>query len=218
MRFNVVLTNPPFSMSYNQSDPSEAAILRQYDITTGTSERSNVLFLERYLDLLDEGGELVTVIDNTVLNGSERQHVRDFLLQHFVVRQVIALPFNTFYRAQANIQTSIVHLRRKRTVEEEQGDIFMGILNNVGHDDSQTRTPERDNTGRLLDAWREWDTTGRVHPCSWPNESDDENLGCPFQIFVVKASELDKKRLDAFYYAPRSEESSPSSSGERGER
>ena len=202
VRFDVVLTNPPFSMSYKWSDPSEAAVLNLYDIATGTSERSNVLFLERYLDLLDEGGELVTVIDNTVLNGSDSQHVRDFLLKHFVIRQVVALPFNTFFRAQANVQTSVVHLRRKHTAEEDQGDIFMGILNNVGHDDSQARTPERDNAGRLLEAWREWDTTGQVHAQSWPNESADENLGCPFQIFVVKASELDRKRLDAFYYAP----------------
>ena len=178
VRFNVVLTNPPFSMSYKRTDPTESAIIKMYDVATTSSVRSNVLFLERYLDLLDEDGELLTVIDNTVLNGKDQQHVRDFLLKNFIIRQVVALPFNTFFRAQANVQTSILHLRKKR-VDEAQGSIFMGILNNVGHNDGQHQTPKRDNTGRLFGAWTQWNNAGSIEEQSWPNESNDENLDAP---------------------------------------
>ena len=69
IRFDAALTNPPFSMSYSKSEPEEARILKQYEIVSGQSAHSNVLFLERYRDLLKDDGELLTVIDDTVLNG-----------------------------------------------------------------------------------------------------------------------------------------------------
>ena len=165
------------------------------------SEKSNVLFLERYRDCLREGGELLTVIDNTVLNGTKSQKYRDYILKHFVIRQVISLPFNTFFRAQANVQTSIIHLK-KREQGEEQGAIFMAILNNIGHNDHQIFTPERDNVPRLIDSYRIWRETGKTTEELEPNADTSENLGCPFQAFVVPPDALNKRRLDAFYYAP----------------
>jgi len=203
VRFDVILTNPPFSMSYSRSDKREKDILNGYDaeLAKGASVRSNILFIERYLDLLTDEGELLTIIDNTVLNGTNSQHVRDFILKNFVIRQVVSLPFNTFFRAQANVQTSILHLRRKK-LNEKQGDVFMGILNNVGHDDHQRQTPDRDNTERLFRAWEVWNKTGQLQEDLQPNDSVDENLGCPYQMFLVKAEKLRTYRLDAFYYAP----------------
>ena len=205
--FDVVLTNPPFSMKYSANEPDEKRVLGQYRIATtrggrvATSENSNVMFIERYLDCLNDEGELLTVIDNTVLNGANSQKYRDFILSNFVVRQVIALPFNTFYRAQAGVQTSVLHLTKKRP-GEEQGAIFMAILNNVGHDDHQRETPERDNVTALVKAYRQWRNSGEIEDIFLPNQSDTETLGCPFQVFVVQPGELNQQRLDAFYYAP----------------
>lgn len=207
LRFDVVLTNPPFSMKYERKKDDERRILDQYDIATtadgrpSASEKSNVLFLERYLKLLKPGGEILTVIDNTVLNGVQSQRYRDFLLKHFIVRQVVSLPFNTFFRAEANVQTSVLHLK-KREEGEEQGRVFMAILNNVGHDDHQNDTPERDNTMALLDAYEDWRRQSKAPTVMEPNADDSENLGCPFQVFVVAPEQLDSKRLDAFYYSP----------------
>jgi len=206
LRFDVVLTNPPFSMSYKAHDAHERRVLDQYAIAvsngkSSASERSNVLFLERYHDLLCDGGELLTVIDNTVLNGKESQRYRDYLQERFIIRQIVALPFNTFFRAQANVQTSIVHLRKKEP-GEDQGHVFMAALNNVGHDDHQRYTPERDNMKRLIEVYRAWRRTGEVEELVEPNEATDENLGCPFQTWLVAPEHLDWTRLDAFFYAP----------------
>ena len=201
--FDVILTNPPFSMSYKRSDKREKEILNRYDtkLAKGNSVKSNILFIERYLDLLSDKGELLTVIDNTVLNGTNKQHVRDYIMKHFIILQIVSLPFNTFFRAQANVQTSILHLRRKEP-DEKQGDVFMGILNNVGHDDHQRHTPDRDNTIKLFRAWEKWNQVGQIQEELLPNESIDENLACPYQVFIVKAEKLCQDRLDAFYYAP----------------
>jgi len=206
-KFQVVLTNPPFSMKYRSSEADEKRILHQYNIATSrsgspsTSENSNVLFIERYSDCLDSDGELLTVIDNTVLNGTNSQRYRDYILNHFIVRQVIALPFNTFYRAQAGVQTSIMHLKRRER-DDRQGPVFMAILNNVGHDDHQRETPERDNVPQLIDAFRGWRLDGVITDIFEPNSDAAESLGCPFQVFVVEPDALRNHRLDAFYYSP----------------
>ena len=200
VRFDVALTNPPFSMSYSKKEADERRILGQYEIVSGQSANSNVLFLERYRDLLDEGGELLTVIDDTVLNGVQAAEFRRFIRDQFVIRQIVSLPFNTFFRAQANIKTSILHLRRKRP-GEEQGDVFMAITNNVGHDDRKHDTPHRDNLPEVANLFIEWDEHGHT-PNLYRENDVDEPLGCPLQVFVVPATELADHRLDAFYYAP----------------
>jgi type I restriction enzyme M protein len=66
MQFNCALTNPPFSMTKELANDTEARVLKQYDLAKveGTTRlrnslRSNAMFMERYRDLLLEGGRLL---------------------------------------------------------------------------------------------------------------------------------------------------------------
>jgi len=211
LEFDVVLTNPPFSISYKSSDEKDKRILVQYEIAKSNgnltaSEKSNVLFIERYKDLIKEGtGELLTIIDDTVLNGENSQRYRKYILDNFIIKQIVSLPFNTFFRADANIKTSMIHLRKKKP-DEEQGDIFMAITNNIGHDDHQRDTPARNNLPIIAKYFYEWQKTGERFSKIIHNEHPDEPLGCPLQIFTVPSEMISKSRLDAFYYAPELEE------------
>ena len=106
IKFDIVLTNPPFSIHYKRNDEKDKKILEQYEIAKdpsggiSSSEKSNVLFIERYKDLLKYGkGELLTIIDDTVLNGKSSQKYRDYILDNFIIIQIISLPFNTFFTA-----------------------------------------------------------------------------------------------------------------------
>ena len=206
LRFNIILTNPPFSMSYKASDEAERAILQQYKVATtkegklSSTEKSSMLFVERYLDLLEPGGDLLTVIDDTILNGPSSKRHREFLREHFIIRQVVSLPFNAFFKAQANIKTSILHLRKKMP-GEEQGAVFMAITNNVGHDDHKHDTPHRDNLSIVASFYSQWLDGESLESQIIRNEHPDEPLGCPLQIFAVAPDQL-QDRLDAFYYAP----------------
>jgi type I restriction enzyme M protein len=208
LQFHVVLTNPPFSINYKSSDEKEKLILQQYLIGqkesggVSGSEKSNVLFVERYHNLLKTGtGELLTIIDDTVLNGENSPKYRDYILDNFIIIQIISLPFNTFFRADANIKTSMLHLRKKAE-NEEQSDIFMAITNNIGHDDHQVDSPARNNLPIVANYFHEWQKTGKRFSDIIRNEHPDEPLGCPLQIFTVSADNLNKNRLDAFYYSP----------------
>jgi len=109
LKFNKIFTNPPFSTTYEFSKKDEEKILEDYDISYKelnkeknqrvTSLKSNVMFIERYYDLLDDGGELLTVIDESVLNADQEKYFRKYILNKFILKAVISLPRNSFTNA-----------------------------------------------------------------------------------------------------------------------
>jgi type I restriction enzyme M protein len=142
LRFDAVLTNPPFSMTKELANDTEARILKQYDLAKipGTSRlrsslRSNVMFLERYRDLLRPGGRLLTVIDDTLLASDDFDYVRDFIRTNFIIRAIISLPGDTFRRSGARVKTSILYLEKKHDLADSQSRVFVAFAEHLGVDD-----------------------------------------------------------------------------------
>lgn len=148
VRFDVALTNPPFSMTKEKKKPTERKILEQYRLGTTASGslraslRSNIMFMERYFDLLRPGGRLITVIDETLLSSPNYGWVRDFLRDGFLVRGIISLPGDTFRRSGSRMKTSILLLERKRHADEEQPTCFGFFAEHVGVDDLTPRASD----------------------------------------------------------------------------
>lgn len=201
--FDIVLTNPPFSMSYNVSNEDEKRILKQHELTENeASAKSSILFLNRYYELLKPTGEILIILDDTILNGKSYERVRRWILDKFVVLGIHSLPFNAFFKAKANIKTSIIHLRKKQNVNESQGHIIMSVSNNIGHDNSLKDTPNRNNLTDILIAYLEWQRTGQLETIIKANNDPDENLECPEQIWLIPPEQLTVERFDSFFYAP----------------
>lgn len=147
-RFNCVLTNPPFSMTKELANETEAHVLQQYDLAKieGTSRlrnslRSNAMFMERYRDLLVEGGRLLTVIDDGLLAGDDFASVRDFIREEFLIRGIISLPGDAFQRSGARAKTTILYLEKRKEDEDEgQPDAFVYECRYVGLDDMVPKT------------------------------------------------------------------------------
>jgi type I restriction enzyme M protein len=153
---DLILTNPPFSKKYEKKHAPEKRILEEYDLAyvpntraLKSGVRSNVLFIERYADLLKTGGRVVTIVDDSVLGSSDYREVRDFIRKHFIVEAVVSLPGDAFQRSRARVKTSLLVLRKKQT-DEEQTDCFMYYCNHVGLDDTaRQRTLPIDRANRL---------------------------------------------------------------------
>jgi type I restriction enzyme M protein len=167
-----------------------------------TSAKSSILFLNRYLELLKPAGELLIVLDDTVINGKSFEDVRIWLLENFIILGVHSLPFNAFFKAKANIKTSILHLKKKENIDEKQGYIFMSVSNNIGHDNSLKDTPQRNNLTEILIAYLEWQRTGKIEIIKRNNNAEGENLECPQQYWLLNPSELTTERFDTFFYCP----------------
>ncbi len=195
-KFDVALTNPPFAVRYKKDDEKDVEILEQYEIsykegTTKlyTTSRSNILFLERYKDLLKVGGKLVTIIDDTPLNGAGEaaKAYRRFIRKYFIIKAVISLPKNTFVNADTNPKVSVLYLTKKRSSTESQPAIFMAISKSVGHD--TTGKSSNDSDLDLIEKYyKEFEERGTIAP-----------LVSDTQIFLVNPDEL-QDEINPFIY------------------
>ena len=141
--FDVVLTNPPFSKKYKQSEEGDAWILDQYAISAGrASLLAKLMFFELYHHYLKPGGLLVSVIDDGFLNGRTYRWFRDMLRRLYIVKAVISLPGDAFQRSEARVKTSFIVLEKRRSQESILDDdplIFMYACRYVGIDDPKRR-------------------------------------------------------------------------------
>jgi type I restriction enzyme M protein len=153
-RFDVILTNPPFSMTKEAKNPSERRVLEQYALSLRndssaslrTSLRSSIMFVERYCDLLKPGGKLVTVIDDTVLASDQDQFkaTRNFIRSQFLVRAIISLPGDTFRRSGSRVKTSVLLLEKKRSTDDEQPNWYYFFSESLGVDDLTPKASDYD--------------------------------------------------------------------------
>ncbi len=160
IKFDLVLTNPPFSMKYDSKVPEENRILEQYEIRKITNKnvaslKSNIMFLERYYDILKPGGKLITVIDESVLNtegqGKHMLAFRKWLMKRYIIRAIISLPKNTFVNQDAGVKTSIIYLTKKVSENEQQPKTFMAISEDVGHNDAGKITSEMGDLDQIYE-------------------------------------------------------------------
>ncbi len=150
-QIDIVLTNPPFSMGYSDTLPDEARVLQQYKLSKygfeNTSKHrpslsSRIMFIERYYDLLEPGGKLLTVIDDSTLSTKNYAFARKFIREKFVVRAVISLPGDAFQRVGARAKTSVLYLVKRKPDELGQPDVFMAESSYIGLDDVPPKTPK----------------------------------------------------------------------------
>ena len=78
-KFDVILSNPPFSMKYSREHPEQREILNQYEIATRVgnvrSLPSSVMFLERYKGLVSVTGRILAIIDDSILSGESYRSI-----------------------------------------------------------------------------------------------------------------------------------------------
>lgn len=165
-KFDVILTNPPFSLKYKTNNETALRILKQYELayiygknnsSKIRSLNSNVMFIERYWELLKPNGKLLTVIDDSVLNTDSHRDIRNFIRNKFIIKAIISLPKNTFVNADAGVKTSILYLIKKEKEAEPQPEVFMAISDNIGHNDAGKPTPRLNDLPKILESFEKFE-------------------------------------------------------------
>lgn len=124
--FHFIFTNPPFGSSIPASKPyfedfsfakSEVhfidKIIDKKSPKNLSTQKSEVLFLERYFEFLKEGGIVACVLPDGILTNSSLQNVRDYLLERFYLLTSFSLPQHTFSNYGAGVKSSILVLKKK---------------------------------------------------------------------------------------------------------
>ncbi len=114
-RFDLILTNPPFSVDLDNETKKKL----NKSFVFGDKKNSENLFIERYYQLLKEGGRLAAVLPESVFDTTENKYIRLFIYKYFNIKAVVSLPQSTF-APFTNTKTSILFAQKKTSSEIEE--------------------------------------------------------------------------------------------------
>jgi type I restriction enzyme M protein len=100
-RYTVVLANPPFKGSIDKSDINDALTLK--------TKKTELLFVERMIQLLTIGGKCGVIVPDGVLFGSSRAHkgLRRMLLEESQLEGIVSMPSGVF-KPYAGVSTAVL--------------------------------------------------------------------------------------------------------------
>ena len=107
-KFDVAVSNPPFSVDLDTQTQREV----KNAFLFGDKKNSENLFIERYYQLLKEGGRLGVVLPESVFDTTENKYIRLFLFKYFHVKAVVSLPQITF-EPFTSTKTSLLFAQKK---------------------------------------------------------------------------------------------------------
>jgi type I restriction enzyme M protein len=142
--FDVVVTNPPFGSKIPVTGP----FLDQYDLAhrwtysdrakawvkkgdVRDSVPPQVLFVERCLNLLKEGGRCGIVLPEGVLGNQSLGYIRRWLIDRADILAVVDCPLETFMPSTSTKTVLLVFQRRAKPVRPR---VFMAVAEKCGHD------------------------------------------------------------------------------------
>ncbi len=131
-RVGLILTNPPFGATFSGEDLNGYSIAKA-DAKQLKSVDSELLFMERYLDWLRPGGQLLAVVPDSILtNKGVFQRLRSLMDCEVQILNVVSLPPITFASAGTTTKTSILHLRKRSTGTAAEPTRF-AVCSDVGY-------------------------------------------------------------------------------------
>jgi type I restriction enzyme M protein len=141
--YDYCFLNPPFGSSTVIQSPD---ILKNYELGKGTKkEEIGILFIERSLKLLKEGGVAYIILPNGYLgnNTANAVKLRSYLLRYRLIA-IIELPGNTFSRSGTGVSTSLIIV--SKTPTSGHYPIFIRKINDIGYQLNKKNTPYKYHT------------------------------------------------------------------------
>jgi type I restriction enzyme M protein len=196
--FDVLLTNPPFGARIVAAKPE---VLRTFDLArkwrrdphtdrwAPTTEMQNqvppqVLFVERSLFLLKDGGRLGMVLPESMLSNKSYGYVMEFLLSRVEIEAVIGMPealFKTSGKGGTHTKTCLVVATKQTHRTSQKKSIFMAEAKWCGHDSRARIIPLNDlpKIAENLNASRKKNLTPSTLGFLVDRESIADNVLCP---------------------------------------
>lgn len=125
-RFDFVVTNPPFSVSLSEEE--KRSLGSNFELAAAA--RSETLFVERWYQLLREGGKFAAVLPESVLDTSTALSFRLYLLRYFHVEAIVSLPYVAF-KPFTSTKTCVVMARKKTAAEVKAWSDAWGLAEKV---------------------------------------------------------------------------------------
>jgi type I restriction enzyme M protein len=162
--FDVVITNPPFGkkLAIDSDDmlkKYELGYKWKHDLTEDSfvkqglqdNQPPQILFIERCLELLKEGGVLGIVLLESIFGMPKYRYVVDFLQRNTNIKSIVTMPENLF-QPHTHAKCCVV-ICEKTSTPSTNYPIFMADVKWCGHDSRGNPTIRKNEDGKdeLLD-------------------------------------------------------------------
>jgi type I restriction enzyme M protein len=156
MRFDRVITNPPFSLNYNKDDIPFTERFR-YGYTPETGKKADLMFVQHMLAVTRIDGMVATVMPHGVLfRGGDEGKIRSGLLKDDIIEAVIGLGPQLFYGT--GIPACILILRHKGSKPaERQGKVLFINADREYREGRAQNYLEPEHIEKIVSAYREFD-------------------------------------------------------------
>lgn len=152
--FDIVMANPPFA-----GDIKESRILHRYELgkkPTGkyqTKVGRDILFIERNLDMLKNGGRMAVVLPQGRFNNSSDKNIRNFIAERCRILAVVGLHGNVF-KPHTGTKTSVLIVQKlddELCPRQDDYNIFFATMTKPSKDNSGEKiyVKEADGTKKL---------------------------------------------------------------------
>ncbi len=117
--FDLAVGNPPFSSKYGRIKDYR---LKFYILGRDKpSQAVEILFLERFLQLVRPGGVIGIILPDGILSSKSLKYVREFILRNYKLLAVISLPRGIFRSALGTTsKTSILVIKKEKPLGGEK--------------------------------------------------------------------------------------------------
>ncbi|HPN32736.1 MAG TPA: N-6 DNA methylase [bacterium] len=156
--FDLILTNPPFGAKIPVIGES---LLKQYNFGYRWKEENNnwhitkelldkqppqVLFIERCIQLLKEGGRLGIVLPEGIFGNPSDRYILEYIQNNTKIIGVVSLSQETF-QPSTHTKTSVLFLEKKK---QNQNSVFMAIAKSIGHNKNGKETYKLNKDGSYI--------------------------------------------------------------------
>ena len=162
--FDVLLTNPPFGTAGKITNNS---VLSRYDLgykwsktesgflksrILANGQPTEILFIERCLQLLREGGRMAIVLPNGHFENPSLEYLRFYIKQKAKILGVVNLHQETFIPFGTGVKTSLLFLEKETSNVQKQYPLFFGKIKKIGYQGNKNGTPiyKKDEYGQIM--------------------------------------------------------------------
>jgi type I restriction enzyme M protein len=160
--FDIVLTNPPFGAKITNTSTLSKFDLghkwSNYDKDYHKSkviypnQNAEILFIERCIQLLKEGGRMAIVLPNGNFENPSLEYLRYYIKLKTKILAIVNLPQETFIPFGTGVKTSLLFLEKDTPNINKQYPIFFGRITKLGYQGNKNGTPlyQKDKYGQTL--------------------------------------------------------------------
>ena len=187
VRFDRVITNPPFSQNYDKASLAHTERFR-YGYTPEGGKKADLMFLQHMLAVLKPDGIVATVMPHGVLfRGGAEGTIRRAIIEDDLIDTVIGLGPNLFYGT--GIPAAILILRAKGSKPPERKDrvLFINADRNYGEGRAQNHLRPRDEE-KITATYRNFADVDGFAKVVTLDELADNEFSCNIRRYADSAS------------------------------